>query len=150
MNDRYDGMENKEFLVNYFRDHGITEEEIELYSSWGGFVDLGTGIKNDEHGLSYAQGRVDSIKEYRNMTLEDLRKDYNDAPWAWPTAMRFYTIDSDSPSYIRSSIYSRSGIYVCIFEKEWYFFNVGKEEPQGDLLEKMLREGEWLVYTYSD
>ena len=146
---KYETMEEKEFLIQYFKDHGITNNEIILYQSWGGFDELGKGIKGDAHGLSYAARRVEKIIAYRDVTLEDLRKDFSVAPWAWPTAMEFCKIYGNAPSVIRDNIKNHCGIYLCMYHKEMYFFNVGKEEPTGDELEEMLLAGSWLVYTYS-
>ena len=147
---KYDGMKNEEFLVNYFRDHCITEDEIALYRSWGGFQDLGRGVQNDEHGMAYAQELVESIIAYRDITLDDLRENYNNTPWAWPSAMRFQKIYNGYPSSIGGSLNGRVEIYLCIYEDKEYFFNVGKEEPQGGELQELLIHGSWLVYTYSD
>ena len=147
---RYDGMKNGEFLINYFRDHGITEDEIKLYKAWGGFRDLGRGLQNDERGMAYAKDRVESLKAYRDITLEDLREDYNHTPWAWPTAMCFRRLYDVSPSSIRSNLNGEGDIYLCVYEDKQYFFNVGKEEPQGEELVELLLRGSWSVYTYSD
>ena len=147
---RYEGIEGKEFLMQYFKDHGITDEEIMLYKSWGGFDELGRGIKGDDYGLSYAASRVEKIIAYRDVTLEDLRKDISVAPWSWPTTMSFCKIYGNAPDVIRDNIKNHCGIYLCIYHNESYFFNVGKEEPTGAELEEMLLAGHWLVYTYSD
>jgi hypothetical protein len=147
---RYDGIVGKDFLIQYFSDHGITEDEISLYKSWGGFDEIGNGMKGDAHGLDYAARRVEKIVAYRNITLEDLRKDYSVAPWAWPTAMCFSDIYGYAPDVISDNLKNHCGIYLCIYNNERYFFNVGKEEPTGNELEKMLLFGRWKVYTYSD
>ena len=81
--------------------------------------------------MNYAQERVDSIKAYRKMTLNDLRKNCDAAPWAWPTSMSFQKVYMNSPEGMRRSLEVRDGIYLCIYDNERYFFNVGKEEPNG-------------------
>lgn len=147
---RYDGLKNAEFLKAYFKDHGITDEEIVLYSSWHGFQDLGKGIENNQAGMNYAQRRVESIIAYRDMTLDDLRKDYDPAPWAWPSAMRFHKIYSYTPGSMKHLLTVSNEIYLCVYEHKRYFFHIGKEEPKGEKLEKLLVDGTWLVYTWSD
>ena len=143
---RYDGLCNRAFMERYFRDHGITDEEIELYASWGGFFDIGR-LENDDHGMEYVRDRVASIKAYRNVTLDDLRYNYDDAPWAWPTAMRFQGIGF---KVTHRDLRIGGGILLCVYGNKQYFFNVGKEEPTGALLERLIADGEWRIYTYSD
>ena len=100
--------------------------------------------------MKYARERVESIKAYRNVTLDDLREDYMESPWAWPTAMSFQDLALIPRDSIRDALGRKGDIYLCRYEGETYFFNVGKEEPDASKVEKMLTDGYWAVYTYSD
>ena len=135
------------FLKAYFRTHGITEREVRLCGEWEIF-DNCRGLHNDAAGIEYADRMTEKIKRYRSLTHDDLRTDYDDAPWAWPSAMRFHKIQWKSVRDIRT-LPGRPPILMCHYKENRYFFNVGKEEPSGDALEKMIeesfRQGEWYV-----
>lgn len=137
-----------DFLRWYFRNNGITENEIRLCTEWGIF-DNCRNTRNNEEGRAYAAGMTAKIKRYRGLTVDDLRKDYNDAPWAWPSAMRFQKVLWKSVRDILV-IPGRPPILMCYYGGKQYFFNVGKEEPFGEALDKMIDEGEWYTYTYCD
>ena len=127
---RYDGLKNAEFLKVYFRDHGITDEEITLYATWDGFLNLGKGIENDEEGMNYARNRVESIIAYRDMTIDDLRKNYDRAPWAWPSAMSFQELCFYSPDRMRGNVKGRD-IYLCVYDNERFFLMLEKKSQVG-------------------
>ncbi len=136
------------FLKAYFRTHGITEREICLCEGWEIF-DNCRGLQCDAEGIEYADRMTEKIKRYRTLTKDDLRTDYDDAPWAWPSAMRFQKVLWKSVRDVLT-LPGRLPILMCHYKGNRYFFNVGKEEPFGDALEKMIDEGEWYIYTYSD
>ena len=142
------GSEGAAFLKSYFRMMGVTDPEIKLCREWGIF-DNCTDLCGDANGYKYAEEMVRKIKQYRTMTHDDLRENYNGAPWAWPSAMCFQKVLWDSVREVRC-LPGRPSILMCEYRGNRYFFNVGKEEPSGAVLEKMLDDGEWYVYTYRD
>ena len=73
------GLTGADFLKWYFRTNGITEKEIKLYEEWEIF-DHCRNLRNDVHGAEYAAEMVRKIKQYRYLTHDDLRRDYDDAP----------------------------------------------------------------------
>lgn len=141
---KYDGLNGKDFLIQFFKDNGITDEEIMYYDAWDCFYNC-EKITNDEKGIEYAKGRVQSIISYRDMTLETLREDYDAAPWAW----RFKRFE-DVPFVTKNELKPGSkSIFLCIYDKKLFLFNVGKEEPTGAVLDDMILNGRWSVYTFS-
>ena len=146
---RYDGLSNKAFLLAFMRDHGVTEEEIRHYNAWVYKGDVRNVFPNRK-GMNFAIQQLSEMLNYRYMTLDDLRKDYSDAPWAWPTAMRFQPMCVPKNS-IRADISRPYGTPIlCNYLDKSYFFHVNKEEPYGPFLDELIEKGEWRIYTYSD
>jgi len=140
---KYENLSGEEFLVNYFRNHGITEDEIDLCYFWGHFLEL-NNLKANEKGLDYAASRTRKMIDYRLKTAEDVVKNYIDTPWAWQTAMDFSKLRKEPPKS-NDEIYA---ITLCIYKNNSYLFGVGKEEVK--ITENMRKNGRWYVYTYSD
>ena len=144
---KYDDMKGADFLVAFFRDNGITEEEIRLYSRWnaGGFG-VSSRLVADNDGLEYAQKRVRSILEYRKLSAEDVLKNMCDTekiPWTWPSAMKFQPLLR--PPRSQKDV---TGIYHCTYKGKSHLFGIGKEEVP--ITEDMSKNGLWSVYTWCD
>lgn len=140
----YDGMRGRDFMVAFFRDHGITEEEIEWYGRWGGYPD--DRIKADAEGLQYAQERVNSIIEYRTTTPGNLWEKEISPPWEWHYAKDFQRVVSIE--YVPISTPVLFNIYCCLYDGKEYYYGIGKEETP--ITQDMRENGAWLVYTWTD
>lgn len=141
---KYNDLLGKDFLISFFKDNHITDDEIALYDAWGGF-DVGK-LTNDNYGINYAKRRDKAIIEYRDVTLDDLRKDYTIAPWAWKTSREFVRV----PYVKKEEIYPLShSILYCSYNNKIYFFNIGKEESSEPELDDMIKNGTWYVYTWA-
>ncbi len=144
---KYDGMKGESFLVAFFRDKGISEDEICFYRRWtdGDFGNL-SNLAADNDGLKCAHKCAHSILEYRNMSVEDVLANFDDAvkvPWAWPGAKRFQPLLL--PPHSAREV---NGIYLCSYGGKEYLFGVGKEEVP--ITAEMSKNGNWYVYTWSD
>lgn len=145
--DEYKGLKGKDFLVSYFQHNSVTEDEIELYFGWG-MLDGCHNLVADSSGINYASDRLESIINYRNITLQDIReKGIDCTPWAWPSAMTFQKFN---PNHVHFYIPGIHNIYMIEYKGQCYYFNIGKEEPQGEERKEICENGEWYVYTYSD
>ncbi len=140
----YEGLKGAAFLKAYFHDHGVTEEEIDQYWCWGGFM-VRQDLTADEEGLAYAARRVKKIIDYRDMTVEDVLHDESVAPWFWPTAKHFEEMLYREPP-------DSNGVGACIiscyYKGNSYLFGIGKEEVE--ITEDMRKNGKWHIYTFSD
>ncbi len=145
---RYEDLSGMSLIIAYFRDHGITEEEILHYRNWVSEADV--IIEPDPEGMKYVIRELSKMLNYRYMSVKDLATNCDDTPWAWPAAKSFQRVMFSKDS-IRESVEDEFGIpMLCLYKGESYFFHVNKEIPSGKLLEKLIQEGDWLVYTYSD
>ena len=142
---KYQVLAGVSFLKAYFKDHGITDREIDLCERWGWGVSNSNLIPNDE-GMKYAQKRTESIKAYRSITLEQIEKNIGHYPWEWPTAMSFQKIVA--ARCIPKSNEDVYGVYTCVYNGREYYFGVGREEVP--ITEDMRQNGVWYVYRWSD
>lgn len=138
----YSNLCGVDLLKAFYRDHGIMEEELELCERWGFWVD--NRLVADEHGLSYLKERVENIKNYRNMTVDDVLDNMDKAPWSWPSAMHFEKIYGVPP---RSNADIR-GILRCDYKGKRFLFGIGKEEAV--ITPDMSENGDWASYTFAD
>ena len=136
----YEGLGGLELIEAYFRDHGITEEEIALHRSWGfhHYPD-----KADEEGLAYAQRRTERMIRYRDVTADDIREDPSLAPWWWPNVLCFEGAVWEIPK-TNADV---KKILQCEYNGETYYFGIGKEEPP--ITEDMRENGRWTCQTYA-
>ena len=145
--EEYKGLKGKDFLVSYFRHNGVTEDEIELYFGWG-MLDGCHNLMANSPGINYASECVESMINYRNITVQDIReKGIDCTPWAWPSAMAFHKFD---PGQVHYYIPGIQKIFMIEYKGQCYYFNIGKEEPQGEELKEICENGKWYIYTYSD
>lgn len=142
---KYYNLHGADFLIAYFKDLGITDEEISLYASWKGFWGIAKTLPNEE-GLAYAKERAGRIIDYRSTTLDQILEDEDCTPWAWPTAESFQPILT--PDRIPQTNEDVYGIYSCIYNCSTYYFGIGKEEVQ--ISQDMIANGKWYVYTFCD
>lgn len=119
------------------------ESELALYEFWNGYWGCSDTCA-DEEGLSYAADRLKRIVNYREMTMEDILRNENQTPWAWPTAMHFEKLYGEPPKDNRD-IWT---ILSCLYNGKRYLFGIGKEEAV--ITEDMRKNGSWSVYTFSD
>ena len=140
----YQGLSGKAFLTAYFKDHGVTDEEIEWYGRWGCFP--GDSLLANAKGLMYAEQRTKNIIEYRSATVEDVHRNRCSPPWEWRYAKDFQKVLY--LECIPRSTPVKSGIYQCCYEDRWYYYGIAKEETP--ITEDMRQRGSWFVYTWSD
>ena len=136
----YDGLQGEAFLTAYFRDNGITEQEIELCKRWHDFCCC--EIIPDVRGLAYAEERVKRIIQYRDMSIQEILTGINKTPWAWPAAMRFERMYKPAPK----SNAEVTCILRCIYHGYHFLFGIGKDEVP--ITEDMRTNGEWSAYTF--
>lgn len=139
----YDGLHGRAFLEAYFRDHGLTEDELLLIEKWDGYWGCEHVIADDD-GLSYAAMRTEKMIEYRDKSAEDVLHNIDDTPWAWPSAMHFEKL-WHSPPKSNQDVWT---ILHCVYNGKGYLFGVGKEEAT--ITEDMRKNGEWRCYTFAD
>ncbi len=140
----YQGLSGRSFLIAYFKDHGITDEEIEWYGRWGGFPN--NSFLANAKGLQYAEQRTKCIIGYRSATVEDIHENRCTAPWEWRYAKDFQKVSC--LERIPDNIPVKHGIYLCFYQNEYFYFGIAKEEAP--ITEDMRQNGKWYVYTWAD
>lgn len=135
---RYDEMKGRAFLIQYFIDHGITNDELDLYGKWDGFFDVEDMIPDDE-GLNYAKSCVDKIIAYRDISPYDVYDNMNSAPWFFPDKKIF--------KRKKDSMFPYS-IAVCYYNGINFMYGVGKKEKA--VTSDMNKKGKWMVYMPLD
>ncbi|MBQ7624425.1 MAG: hypothetical protein IJS65_04030 [Clostridia bacterium] len=141
----YKGLYGGDFLIAYFKDHGITDEEIELYIRWD-CLPIGrmrSRLTANALGIKYAKDRAESIIAYRDVTANTLWDGKYPPPWEHPYSMSFYVINNIDRIPDELPIYD---IYMCEYKGKRYYYGVGKEETP--ITEDMRHNGTWYVYTW--
>ena len=146
-----DGNQNSEqlqgaaFLQRCMQLAGVTDEEIRLFESWGGFSGAWKE-KADEEGFKRAEDLIRMIIEYRDVTLDEVRYSDKEFPWECGSGKSFYAIrQKDRIPTNNSQVY---GVYCCMYKGKQYYFGIGKEEPV--ISKDMLENGLWFEYTWDD
>jgi len=142
-NHNYQDLKGQELLQAYFRDHGLRRREIDLLDFWGYFRECHNMIA-DQRGMKYAYEVTEKMKHYRGLPAEYISKHLDEAPWYWPTAMKFYKLGYEPP-VSNEKVW---GIMECEYKGKCYLFGIGKDEVT--ITEDMRKNGNWSIYTYSD
>ena len=132
----YGELSGEAFLIAYFRDRGVTEEEIEWYRRWGcfgGCWDLAPNVC----GMESAKARADGIIAYRSATIEDIDAERCAPPWEWRYAKKF--LPAGGPN---------GEICLCCYQGKTYYYGIAKEEVP--ITEEMRKNGSWYVYDWCD
>ena len=137
----YENLKGRDFLRTYFHDHGVTDEELQLMDFWDGYNNC-QNVVPDCDGLSYAEERLQSILNYRNLTADEVNE--VNAPWGWPTAMAFLKCYHKPPK-TNKDVWC---VMLCAYNGKGYYFGIGKEEVE--ITEDMRTNGKWFVYSFSD
>ena len=87
---------------------------------------------------------MQALKNYRKLSAEDVLRNIDNAPWAWPTAMHFEKSWGGAPRSNRDVC----GVYLCSYGGKEYLFGIGKKEVP--ITEDMRKNGKWFVYTFAD
>ena len=141
--EKYKNLKGKDFLITYFKDRGVTDEELRLCYLWDYFYNT-DNLEPDDYGLDYAERQCKKIIEYRNTTLDELKQDWRKQPWAWPTAMEYAKVCGK----VCREWVEGPGIHWCDYKGKAYVYGTGKGEVP--VTEDMLKNGTWYVYTFSD
>ena len=143
----YKGLYGRNFLIAYFKDRGITDEEIEWYDRWGGLPYGGptNRMMANAEGMKYAKERADCIIAYRDVTADTIWKGSYPPPWEWNNAKDFQRV------YDLRCIPDKIPVYricECEYQGKSYYYGIGKEETP--ITEDMRVNGKWYVYTWAD
>ena len=136
----YEGLKGKELMIAYFRDHGLTEEEIAIYDFWHCYE---PSVKPDEKGMAYMQEMTEKMIRYRDLTADEIRKDPSGAVWWWPNVLCFEGAVWEIPK-TNADV---KEILQCTYNGETYYFGIGKEEPT--ITEDMRENGDWRSQTFT-
>lgn len=142
----------KEFRDTMFPDKSFLDMSI-FYASNGKYKDVikSYSITTSTFGMSTITINLEN-KIFRNMSSKEIasitERTFREPLW-WENLEKryFYITDYINKSELIHKYFEQHEVLKCYYNYNVFFFNIGIDEPE--ITERMIKEGEWFVYTWS-